>query len=79
MLQSNLHAMMDKFYDIVNVSPAQDAAEKMLRHAGTAENMVAMEALARLLVVESARRKHAEARLAARREGEEQSIHRAIQ
>lgn len=61
----NLTKMMDDFTDIVNREPVEDASDRIIRYAGNAEAVVAIEALARLLVIESARRRHAEARLCA--------------
>ena len=61
----NLTKMMDDCTDIVNREPVEDASDRIIRYAGNAEAVVAIEALARLLVIESARRRHAEARLSA--------------
>lgn len=63
MTSHNLVQLMDEFASVVNTSPVQDAADKVVRHAGTLATPAAIEVLARLLVLESARRRHAEARL----------------
>lgn len=64
-MASLLTQLMDDFYAIANQTPAEDAPLAIMRRAGAApSNVVAIEALARLLTVESARRRHAEARFA---------------
>lgn len=73
-MASLLTQLMDDFYAIANQTPAEDAPQAIMRRAGAApSNVAAMEALARLLTIESARRRHAEARLAemGRRQQEE--------
>lgn len=62
----NINRLMDEFHEIVNTVPAEDAVTRLVRHAATAGNVAAIESFARLLVIESARRRHAEAKLAAR-------------
>lgn len=66
MEQINLNRVMDEFYEIVNNTPVEDAVTRLMRCAGTYGNAPALEALTRLLVMETARRRHAEARMAAR-------------
>ena len=56
--------VMDEFSVILNSSPIEDAPERLVRQAGLAGNVVAIEALVRLLVIESARRRHTEAKYA---------------
>ncbi|MBQ7607485.1 MAG: hypothetical protein IJU76_05895 [Desulfovibrionaceae bacterium] len=59
----NLTECMDDFTRIVNTEPVQDAAERLVRQAGIAGPVVAIEAFARLLVIETTRRRYAESRL----------------
>ena len=54
---------MDDFSRIVNTASVEDAAVLLVRQAGLAGNVTAIEAFARVLVIECARRRHAEARL----------------
>ncbi len=62
---NNLTKLIDEITGIVNRSGVADAPETIMRTAGYyGNNALAVEALARLLVIETARRKHAEAKLA---------------
>ncbi|MBQ3059547.1 MAG: hypothetical protein IJD16_04445 [Desulfovibrio sp.] len=67
MKQVNLNQVMDELYAIINTSPVEDAVTSIMRHLGQYSNVMGMEALARLLVVESTRRRYAEARAEAGR------------
>lgn len=63
-MKSPLFELMDDFAAIVNTEPVEKAPELMLNHAGRAQSTaLAINALVRLLIIESARRRHAEARL----------------
>ncbi len=63
--KSPLVALMDDFYLILTTRPIEDSPLLLSRRAGLApSNALAIEALARLLVVEHARRRHMEAQLA---------------
>ena len=62
MQQINLNQVMNEIHAIVNTAPVEDAVTRVMRHAGLYGNVVALEALARLLVLESTRRRYAEAR-----------------
>lgn len=62
MKKMELTELMDELSDIVNTTPAVDCPEHLLRKASIAGNVPGMEALARLLVLENARRRHAEAK-----------------
>ncbi|WP_419492451.1 hypothetical protein [Desulfovibrio sp.] len=53
---------MDEFYTIIKTAPTEDAALRLVRHAGTAGNVEAIEALSRLLVIEYTRRCHSDAK-----------------
>ena len=59
----NINKVMDEFYDILNTVPVEDAVTRLLRCAGRYGNAASMEAFARLLTIESTRRRCAEARL----------------
>lgn len=61
MEQVSINQVMDEFYAIVNTVPVEDVVTRLLRCAGQYGNAASMEALARLLTIESARRRHAEA------------------
>ena len=54
---------MDAFFEIVNTVPEEDAVMRLVRRIGHYDRLVAVEALARLLVVKTTRRKCAEAKL----------------
>ena len=62
MKKNQLTELMDELLDAVNAAPAVDAPELLIRKASIAGNVLGMEALARLLVLENARRRHAEAK-----------------
>ena len=61
MEQVSINKVMDEFYEIVNTVPVEDAVMRLMRCAGRYGNAASLEALARLLTIESARRRHAEA------------------
>ena len=63
--KSPLVTLMDDFYRILTTRPIEDSPLLLSRRAGMApSNALAIEAFARLLVVEHARRRHTEAQLA---------------
>lgn len=62
MQQINLNQVMNEIHAIVNTTPVEDAVTRVMRHVGQYSNAAGMEALARLLVLESTRRRYAEAR-----------------
>lgn len=61
-MKIKLTELMDELSDIVNTTPAVDCTDCLVRKASIAGNVPGMEALARLLVLENARRRHAEAK-----------------
>lgn len=63
----SINQAMDDFFDIVNTAPPEDAVTRLVRRSGHYGNLASLEALARLLVVETARRKCAEAKVNANR------------
>lgn len=63
----SINQVMDEFYEIVNTVPVEDAVTRLVRHAGRYDNIASLEAMARLLVVESTRRRCAEAKVNASR------------
>lgn len=65
MKQISINKVMDEFYAIVNTAPVDDAVSHVVRCAGKHGNVASIEALARLLVIENTRRRHAEARFLA--------------
>lgn len=58
-----INQAMDAFFEIVNTVPEEDAVMRLVRRTGHYDRLVAVEALARLLVVKTTRRKCAEAKL----------------
>lgn len=60
MEQISINKVMDEFYEIVNTVPAEDSVTQLMRCAGRYGNAASLEALARLLVIESLRRRYAE-------------------
>ena len=68
MRERTINDLMDEFYTIVRTAPTEDATLRLVRHAGTAGNAEAIEALSRLLVIEYTRRYRERRRL--ERDGE---------
>ena len=62
MRERTVNDLMDEFYTIVRTAPTEDATLQLVRHAGTAGNVEAIEALSRLLVIEYTRRCHSDAK-----------------
>lgn len=62
MRERTVNDLMDEFYTIVRTAPTEDATLRLVRHAGTAGNAEAIEALSRLLVIEYTRRCHSDAK-----------------
>ena len=60
---SNLNAAMNEFHNILKTTPSEDAVYKLMRSASAKDRTTAMMALCSLLMIEHARRYHAEARL----------------
>ena len=63
----SINQAMDDFFEIVNMVSAEDAITRLVRRAGHYGNVASLEAMARLLVVETTRRKCAEAKVNASR------------
>ena len=59
----SINQARDDFFEIVNTVPEEDAVMRLVRRTGHYESLASIEALARLLVVETTRRKCAEAKL----------------
>lgn len=45
MRERTVNDLMDEFYTIVRTAPTEDATLRLVRHAGTAGNVEAIEAL----------------------------------
>lgn len=60
---SNCNAAMNEFHNILKTTPSEDAVYKLMRSASAKDRTTAMMALCSLLMIEHARRYHAERRL----------------
>lgn len=60
---SPFNAVMNDFHSILKSTPAEDTVTKLMRHASAQDHTTAMLALCSLLMIENARRSHAEARV----------------
>ena len=58
-----LFEVMDDFSIILNSESIENSAQKLIARAALESNALAIDALARLLAIENARRKAAEAKL----------------
>lgn len=56
------NAVMDDFYNILKSTPAEDTVTKLMRNAAAHDHTTSMLALCSLLMIENARRSHAEMR-----------------
>lgn len=57
-----MNALMNDFSSILRNTPAEDTVNRLVRHASAQDRTTAMLALCSLLMIENARRFHAEAR-----------------
>ena len=62
MTLSLMNALMNDFLSILKNTPSEDTVNRLIRHASAHDRTTAMLALCSLLMIENARRFHAEAR-----------------
>lgn len=62
MSPSPMNALMNDFSSILKNTPSEDTVNRLVRHASVQDRTTSMMALCSLLMIENARRFHAEAR-----------------